>query len=499
MVERLHQFGHTGHMSRLASIGAWFGFGQARRAVAQVPGYQHPPNPPPSPGSDRDREPQGASVPEGHYTDLPVANLGPWDTARIQTALNAHQVGNFTQSALLVEAMLGDDRIQTALNGRAKGITSRHLHTTPSKRDRKRAVARAVERIWSQVFSDELLDQFIAWWVFMGFVLCEVQWTAVDDPELGTIVVPYLKIWHASYVFYDVAARRYVAITQEGNVYIEESDPHWFLLTPWGEYRGWLRGAVRSCAPPWLIRQYSRRDWARYGEVHGLPIRLVDAPAQSNWIDKNRMFSMVRNMNAQTTILLPQQGIGGANVADGQKWDVRLLEAKDESWATFPGLIRNCDMAIQLAIRGTNLTSEVQGGSYAAAQVHSDEDTAYGDSDSRKLCSAAKRLLRLFCAYNFGDADLCPSLRLEQPDKQDKTMLAQSQLNVMSVVREAAALGVPIDVVAYFEHFDIPLLGGDEAEIDLDQPEEPETFADDPVDVEAEVIQLIWRAYAEAA
>jgi phage gp29-like protein len=485
----------------MSRLGQWFGFGQAERATAKggLPPYQHPPNPAPSqPGSGHDSNlPFGAGPPEGHYTDFPVSNLGGWDTGRIQTALNGHQLGNFAQSALLSEAMMGDDRMQTAMNGRAKGVTARHLHTVPSKRDKKRVVRRAVERVWRKVFSDEVLDQFIMWWVLMGFVLCEVQWTTEDDPELGTIVVPYLKIWHPSYVWYDVAARRYVAITQEGNVYIEENDPHWFLLTPWGEYRGWLRGAVRACAPPWLIRQYSRRDWARYCEVHGLPIKLVDVPAQASWPDKNRMFAQVRNMGAQTTILLPQQGMGNQ---DGQKFDVRLLEAKDESWAAFPGLIRNCDMAIQLAIRGTNLTSEVQGGSYAAAQVHSDEDTAYGDSDCRKLCSAATRLMRLFCAYNFGDADLCPGLSLEQPDKQDKAALAQSQVNAVTVVREANTLGIPIDVRAYFEQYDIPILGVDDADLELESADEGDVFSEDDaaIDLEAEVIQLIWRAETEA-
>ncbi len=430
--------------------------------------------------------PSGAAPPTGHYTDMPVMGLGPWNTGRIQAALDGHQIGNFVQSSLLAEAMVGDDRIQTALNGRVKGVTARHLHTKPRRRDKKRRVRRAVERAWRKVFSDELLDQFMMWATFLGFVLCEVQWTAEEDEVLGTVWTPYLKVWHPSFVWYDVAARRYVAITQEGNVYIEENDPHWFLFTPWGSYRGWLRGAVRSCAAPWLIRQFSRRDWARYCEVHGLPIRLIDAPAQSNVIDKQRMFAQVRNLGAQSTILLPNQ-----SGQDGQKWDVRLLEAKDESWAAFPGLIKDCDMAIQLSVRGTNLTSEVQGGSYAAAQVHSDEDTAYADSDSRKLCAAARKLMRLFCAYNFGDAELCPSLRLEAPDKQDKTMLAQSQLNAMDVVDRAAERGIPIDVSLYFEQYSIPLLGGDDAEIEVESGDEDESEGlDTGTDVRAQLIML---------
>lgn len=437
----------------------------------------------------------------GHYTDIPVALLGVWDVPRIQFALNSHQLGNFSQSALLAEAMIGDDRVQTAMNGRVKGVTARALRTVRARRDKKGAAKRAVERVWKKVFSDELLDQFMTWSTLLGFTLCEVQWTAEYDDELGDIWVPYLKIWHPMYVWYDLSNRAYVAITQEGNVYIEEDDPHWFLFTPWGRYRGWLRGAVRSCAPPWLIRQFSRRDWARYCEVHGLPIRLIDAPAQSNAVDKQRMFANVRNMNAQTTILLPNQGLGTGATQDGMKWDVRLLEAKDEAWACFPGLIKDCDMAIQLSIRGTNLMSEVQGGSYAAAQVHADEDTAYGDADSRKLCSEATRLMRMFCAYNFGDANLCPSMSLEAPDKQDKTALAQSQLNAMVIMKDALAIGIPLDIVEYCKMYKLPLLGVEDGDELIIEPDE-NSNADDSDEaasnsVRADLIRLLVFAGAD--
>lgn len=440
--------------------------------------------------------PEGAKPPEGHYTDLPITLLGDWGMGRLQTALNGHQVGQFRESALLAEAMLGDDRVQTALNGRVKGVTARELRTVPARRDKKRTARRAVERVWKKVFTDELLDQFMTWSTLLGFVLCEVQWTAEYDEELGDVWIPYLKIWHPSFIWYDLANRAYVAITQEGNVYIEEDDPHWFLFTPWGRYRGWLRGAVRSCAPPWIIRQYARRDWARYSEVHGLPTKLIDAPAQSNALDKARMFAQVRNMNSQTTILLPNQGLGmQTGSTDGQKWDVRFLEAKDEAWACFPGLIKDCDMAIQLSIRGTNLMSEIQGGSYAAAQVHADEDTAYGDADARKLCSEATRLMRLFCAYNFGDANLCPSLRLEAPDKQDKTAKADAQVKCMTIIQMAADKGIPIDVAAMCETYDIPLLGIEEGEVvELEPDVSNADDEDDSTDVRAELIRMLAQA-----
>ncbi len=96
--------------------------------------------------------------------------------------------------------------------------------------------------------------------------------------------------------------------------------------------------------------------------------------------------------------------------------------------------------------------------------------------------------MRLFTAYNLGDAALAPECRLEAPDKQDKTMLAQSQLNAMTVVQQAIEKGIPIDVAAYFERYDIPLLGIEEGET-LELETFDESSGDDAAnDVMAEII-----------
>lgn len=408
----------------------------------------------PAPVAQREPNiPQGSKPPTDTYTDIPVSQLGAWTVPSISAALSGHQVGTFAQSALLTEAMLGDDRIQSSLNGRIKGVTMRHLHTRDVKgADGKRA-GKLVREWWSKIFSDEALDQILMWTVFMGFALCEVQWETERDSDGEEVYVPYLKIWHPQFIYYDLFKRQYVAITQEGNVWIDENDPKWFLFTPYGRYRGWLRGAVRSCSPLWIIRQYARRDWARFCEVHGLPIKTIDAPAQSNAVDKQRLFAQVRAMGADTTILFPQQA-----TPDGQKWGLNLVEAKDTSWESFPGIIHDCDRGIQLVVRGTNLTSEVQGGSYAAAQVHSDEDSAYADSDCRKLCAEARRLLRMFVAYNLGDASLTPEISLEPPDNQDTLQLAQTQLAVCQWVKQAKENGWELDDVMVAERFGIPLV-----------------------------------------
>lgn len=400
---------------------------------------------------------KASEIPEGdpprvQYHDLPVAAIGAWSVSNIVGALSSMQMGMFSQAALLTEACLGDGRVQTALNGRIKGVTMRHVHTRRSPGDSSGEYADVAEWMWRRVFTDELLDQFMTWSTFMGFVVCEIEWT--EELRNGEpLWIPYLKIWHPLYVWYDIVQRKYVAITQDESIWIDPDDPKWFVFTPWGSYRGWIRGAVRSVAPLWLARQYALRDEMRFSEVHGLPIKTIKAPAQSDARDKQRMFQQIRQLGANATVLLPQQ-----TGPDGTGWELELMEAKDRAWEVFGDLIEHCDREIQQVIRGTNLTSEVQGGSYAAAQVHADEDSAYADSDCQKLCQAASRLVQMFLGYNFGAAEMAPEIRLEAPDKQDRLQLSQTQMNVMQTLKTARELGIELDVGMYCEQFNLPFV-----------------------------------------
>lgn len=402
---------------------------------------------------DRDILPRG-TPPQEDYKDLPIAALGNWNVGNVKAALAAHSLGQFGQSALLIDSLLGDGRIQTALNGRLKGVTMRHAHAEPAPGDTDGSFARVCMLLWPRLMTDEVLEQLWTWCVMGGWGLVEIVW----EPR-GDLWVPRLKPWHMLYTYYRIDTRCYVAITMDGAIEIDPSDPKWWLVTPWGEYRGWLRGAVRSCAPMWTYRQYALRDWARFSEIHGLPIKVLKPPAQAHGRDKDRMLSQVSTMSGSSTLMLPQQGGG-----DGHSWLLELLEAKDRAWEAFPGLIEQCDREIQQVIRGTNLTSEVQGGSYAAAQVHADEDSGYADSDCRKICESVRRIFALFLEYNFGARNMVPTFRLEAPDKADVLQLAQAQQFALTMAQQARELGWKIDTAKLAERYAIPLIGVKEPE-----------------------------------
>lgn len=389
-----------------------------------------------------------SAAPTEEYEDLPISVWSNWTIATIRGAVQNFVVGNFGQASLLAEGMIADDRIQAAVNGRTKGVTKCTWALEPAKGGKRQQ--KELTKLLPEMLPAETVEALLFWAVFMGFALAEIIWESRDDKW-----IPRLKIWHPLYVYYRIDLRKYVAITASGQIQIDEGDPKWFLFTPWGAYRGWLRGAVRSCSIPWVVRQLALRDFARFSEVHGLPIKKLMVPSQAPAADKSRFFASVQRLGSEAVFNLPVQGDGKGGV--GPSFDVQLLEAKDRSWQAFPGLIGQCERSITLAIRGTNLTTELEGGSFAAAQTHQDEDSDYAMADRQKLAAAVKKqLFETYCFFNHGNAKLAPEAALNAPESDQ-----EKQATVLKTVAEAVLpfedKGWPVDRAVTAKRFGLDL------------------------------------------
>lgn len=410
------------------------------------------------PGDLTQDEGEPGRPPKQRYQDLPIATWLQWNVQTARSVLADHAVGMFGRSGLLVESMLGDDRVQSTFNGYVKLITKCQPQLTPADVPGGEEVATELEEAWEDMLPEENVEQLFQWARFEGFALAEVIWEPWRNQMRW---LPRIKIWHPLYVYYDISIRQYVAITAEGNIYIDPGDPKWLLFTPNGAYRGWLRGAVRSVATPWLVRQFALRDAARFAEVHGLPIRLAKVPAQAPAEDKARFFQSIRNLGAESVMLLPVQAGPDAAV-----WDATLLEAKDTSWEVFPAIRDMCDSAITLAIRGTNLTTSVgtgNSGNKAAAETHREEDADYAIAERRKFCRLIRtHLFRWYCIYNFGTTDLVPKkVELLDPDGEDVAAELKNMGDAAKLILELRDVGHAFDEREVLEHAGVPMLDGD--------------------------------------
>lgn len=373
------------------------------------------------------------------YRDVPLVTIqNAWSVPEVQRALRQHMLGQFDWSAQLVDSILGDDRVQATLGSRIGSLFGREIRIRPPKGMEDSAAAKEVLDAWHSCAEDLLtswqLTETFAYEIFMGFGHGQIIWDTT-----GKHWKPIPRPWHPRYEWYEWVSRKYVAISQDGNLPILVGDGKWYGHLPYGEYRAWIRGAVRSTAEPWLIRHFAIRDWARFSEVHGMPTRVGYTPAAADPGDRSNFESQLGRLGFETTLLVPR----GVDKDVGYGYE--LVEAKSQSWEAFPGLRDHCDLAIILAIKFQNLTTEItSGGSYAAAKEHGKVDVAQIAADNRAWRTTIHRdFARPFAFVNFGDASLAPITDLDVPQapREDYSQNAAAFQQVSAAISSLATSG----------------------------------------------------------
>ena len=408
------------------------------------PGFQ----PPVDPLYDR---PEGAVRQEVGivYRDVPIVTIqNTWSAESVRHALYQSMWGYFFDSGQLIDAMLGDDRVQATLGSRIGGLFGRELIVEPANES---AAAREVADAWApsaqELCTGWALTESAAYSIMQGFAHGQIVWDTMKTPWR-----PYPRPWHPMFEWYDWVSRKYVAISQDGNKAILPGDGKWYGHLPFGDYRAWVRGAMRAVAEPWVIRHFAIRDWAGFSEIHGFPQRIGNVPAAAEPAQRAAFEKSIATMGSNTAMIVPK-GVDGESIGYGYE----LVEAQATAWEAFPGLRDHCDLAIVLAIKFQNLTTEItSGGSYAAAKEHGKGDVAQVAADNRAWVRTLRHdFARPFAFLNYGDADLAPITRWDVPDppREDYAQNADSLSKLATAVAQLASAGFKFQSASEFEEF----------------------------------------------
>lgn len=389
------------------------------------------------------------------YREIPLTVVNTsWDIGAVRTALQSLVVGLFDQPSQLVESIVGDSRVQAAMESRTGAILGAPVKfKLPKKyRDDKDAkkCLRAWERAWPLIAAEPVLAELLQWSVQEGFGVAQLMW----DTKSHGVWWPYIQVWNPRYVYYHWLYRCYVAITLDGQVPIFGGDGHWLLHAPHSEYRGWIRGAMRAIAPWWLARNYALRDWARYSERNGMPWVKGKSPAAGDPIQIQQFRTDLSMLGQESIIQVPQ------GVDDQYSYDVELLEASVGDASTgFEKIIQMCNGEITLALMGQNLTTEVKEGSLAAARVHADVRQQMIEADARALAkSIYMQIARPFAQFNFGNADFAPLIEWDVVPEDDFLMKSQVFKNVLDGLMVARKAGKQFnDLTALTKQFGLNL------------------------------------------
>lgn len=190
-------------------------------------------------------------------------------------------------------------------------------------------------------------------------------------------------------------------------------------------------GLARAIAWGWLFKNYTLKDWARFVEAYGHPIRLGKFPPNSDPADKAVLYRAVRNVAADAAAIIPEG-------MDIEFVDDTTVRGRAEIFDRFVAYI---DSRISIAVLGQTLTTE-QGdrGSQSLGNVH---NLVRGDierSDARQLAATLRRDLVIpMIALNHGPRETYPRIRIERETTTDLEQLTSS-------VKELVPLGLPVRV-----------------------------------------------------
>lgn len=380
-----------------------------------------------------------------------------WTADRVRTAERLADAGNLRLAADLCETLQTDDRVSTSMALRSRGglgLFSGFERSATRSRDARQAERYLeAEEDWYTLAPDAQLARLDSWAILLGVGLAQNAWPdAVNDAGR---LVSTLDTWSPRNLRRDHNGRWIVRTADAGDVEVVPGDGQWVLHTPGDPKRPWSIAPWRAVARWWLLIQYARQDLTRYGErAAGIMVAMPPAPAPGAKVDDADRKIQKRNLAEDLTEL----GRNGSIVLPAG-WDTELVQAKANTHRVY---IEQCALAqagIAIALRGQNLTTEVTGGSFAAASVHASvERTLLAADANARAATMHDQVLVPWARYNLrGGAAAAPWPVWDTTPPEDLAATSQAWNGALDAMGKATQLGLEIDEQEVARRFRMPL------------------------------------------
>lgn len=375
------------------------------------------------------------------YTQQQPSTNVDYDVETAQSAVRAHDQGSFDRSALLADRATADDRIFGCVTANVRGVSRRPFTLAPNPAGGARAVdvATKLRRVWPHILPPAVQGALIRDHVMLGLSIAQPRWRLLDA---GQQWVPCLENWHMSAVSYESYRDIFRVISREEVLEMPaapadgDPQPPVYIFQPDGK-RSWMGGAIRALARLFVFRSMTFDFWVRYCEKHGSPIIKVAEPPFLDADSKRVFYSKVGNVGSEAILRLPMN-------AAGDKLAVDLLEPQALSFETYVKFMAQLDTSIAICVNGQNLSTEVKGGSRAAASVHDDARLDVLENLTRNLAACLAPVIAVWGVYNIPgwNADLAPLPQWDCTEKWAVTdVVALLTANTIDTNEARALLG----------------------------------------------------------
>ena len=399
-----------------------------------------------------------------------VRTFTTWSVALIRAAEMAADSGYLRQVANLCEWLLGDDRIQGTLSARVESLLGLEptFEQSGDKRKSKRVV-RALEagEDWWEAYPEDELATIATWGIVLGLAPAGHNWTEPREDH-GDRVLPMPRFWHPQHVRYDWPTRRWMVKVASTAGFVDfgieeelvPGDGRWILHTPYGSSRPWSRGLWRGLARLALMKSYAIQDWSRFGEKAHILVGVSGEDVESSKGQRAQLAKDIYELGREGIAFLPPG------------FDLKKVELVANTRDIYLAQIEMANTAIAILVRGGNLSTEVKGGSFAATESQAETgDASKRRFDAQSLTTTIHdQSLVWWASFNFGAAELAPWPVYPVEPKKDLKARSETLNTASTAVDRMLANGLPLDLAALGEEFEIPFLKTEDGEIKAGQP-----------------------------
>lgn len=373
-----------------------------------------------------------------------------WTPPLIKAAFTQAESGNVRLAAELCDNMLADDRINTVYETRIGGLLGLPITFEASGDGRKKNKAvRALEadEDWWAMFPESELFPLLVWGRHFGIAHGQLH-----PAEHEGRYAPKLEFWHPRNTRFDWGKRKWMARIDGGanEVEINPGDGQWIEYAPYGGYRPWASGLWRGLSRWWLLKSFAQDDAGRRSEKSGTTI-VEDNLAGIDAVEARELRKQIaQDMSdaARDAVIVLPAGFKAS-----------LLESKDTVKDNQGMIVDMANTAIAVAVLGQNLTTEVKGGSFAAAQVHNKVEIqrVRADGETASTC-LHDQALESWAEFNFGSRSLAPWPIWRTDPPTDQVARAAVLSTLAAALASLKTLGLTIDPDQLEADFDLKLV-----------------------------------------
>lgn len=279
-----------------------------------------------------------------------------------------------------------DPHVWSCIQSRKSGILS--LETTIVAGDAGERLLNEVQKMMSQLDLTSLMRDILEAPLF-GFQALEIVWEA-NGGAFSRMFPRRVESKPHEAFFFDVKGN--LRIRQEGGKDIPRPEYKFLLaryehsfLNPYGE------PLLGKCYWPVTFKEGGMRFWVNFMERYGMPLLLGQYKRGATYEEAQKLANDLANMTEDTVIVTPSD------------ITLTMYEAmRTSSVDLYSDLIKVCNAEISKALLSQTLTTELDMGSYAAAETHFKIRKEVIQSDIRIVEQVINELIRYFVEINYG-------------------------------------------------------------------------------------------------